>query len=288
MVVRPSFPIFKGAYMELLSRLGSIVVIDLLLAGDNAVVIALAVRALPGRQRLLGRVFGTAAAVGLRVALIALATVLLEIPYMQLAGGLALVWVAVKLVRPAGGGAGHVSAGRSLYHAIWLIVVADVVMSLDNILGVAAAAHGDLRLVVFGIALSVPIVVWGSGLLGRLMERFAWTVWLGGGVLGYVAGEMIFEDPAVLRRLGGASALAGVVSVVPGIVIVAIGWWTNRSRALRRGEPRLYRVCRQIVRRPTAWLRPMPGILRHLNTRVTPELRRRWWMGTSKSDRRRR
>jgi YjbE family integral membrane protein len=218
---------------EFLARLGTIVVIDLLLAGDNAVVIALAVRALPKRQQFFGRLFGTGAAVGLRVALIALATVLLEIPYMQLAGGLALVWIAIKLVRPAAGGEGHVSAGRSLYHAIWLIVVADVVMSLDNVLGVAAAAHGDLRLVVFGIALSVPIVVWGSGLLGRLMDRFAWTVWLGGGVLGYVAGTMAFEDPAVLRWLGGASALADVVSIALALVIVAIGWWTERGRRAR-------------------------------------------------------
>jgi YjbE family integral membrane protein len=218
---------------EFLARLGTIVVIDLMLAGDNAVVIALAVRALPKRQQLFGRVFGTAAAVGLRVALIALATILLEIPYVQLAGGLALIWIAIKLVRPAESREGHVSEGRSLYHAIWLIVLADVVMSLDNVLGVAAAAHGDLRLVVFGIALSVPIVVWGSGLLGRLMDRFAWTVWLGGGVLGYVAGEMIFEDPAVLRWLGGASRLADAVSIALGLVIVAIGWWTERSRRAR-------------------------------------------------------
>ena len=215
---------------EFLARLGTIVVIDLLLAGDNAVVIALAVRPLPKRQQFIGRVFGTAAAVVLRVALITLATALLKIPWMQLAGGLALVWIAVKLVRSARTGESQLRSGQSLYHAIGIIVFADVVMSLDNVLGVAAAAHGDLRLVVFGIALSVPIVVWGSSVLGRLMERFAWVVWVGGGVLGYVAGEMFFADPAVGRLLDGAHALPCVVSVAPAFVIAAIGWWEERRR----------------------------------------------------------
>jgi YjbE family integral membrane protein len=225
---------------EFLARLGTIVVIDLLLAGDNAVVIALAVRSLPKRQQFVGRVFGTVGAVSLRVALIAIATVLLKIPFMQLTGGLALVWIALKLVRPAGNGAAHVRSGQSLYHAIGIIVFADVVMSLDNVLGVAAAAHGDLRLVVFGIALSVPIVVWGSSVLGRLMERFAWVVWIGGGVLGYVAGEMFFADPVVGRWVDGAPPLAYVVSTLLGLAIAAVGWWGERSR---RGDVRL-RACR--------------------------------------------
>jgi YjbE family integral membrane protein len=220
---------------EFVARLGTIVVIDLLLAGDNAVVIALAVRSLPKRQQLIGRVFGTAGAVVLRVALIALATVLLEIPFMRLAGGLALVWIAVKLVRPTREEEAHARPGRSLYHSIGIIVFADLVMSLDNVLGVAAAAHGDLRLVVFGIALSVPIVVWGSGVLGRMMERFAWLVWVGGGILGYVAGEMFFADPAIGRWRDGAPVLGYVVSAVLGLVIAAIGWWGERSR---RGDVR--------------------------------------------------
>ena len=114
-------------------------------------------------------------------------------------------------------------------------------MSLDNVLGVAAAAHGDLRLVVFGIALSVPIVVWGSGVLGRLMERFAWVVWVGGGILCYVAGEMFFADPAVGRWRDGAPALAYVVSAVLGLVIAAMGWWGARSQ---RGNVRRLRACR--------------------------------------------
>jgi len=216
---------------EFLARLGTIVVIDLLLAGDNALVIALAVRSLPKRQQLAGRMFGTAGAVVLRVVLITLATVLLKVPFMQLVGGIALVWIAVKLVRqPADDSGAHVRPARSLYHAIGIIVFADLVMSLDNVLGVAAAAHGDLKLVVFGIALSVPIVVWGSGLLARLMGRFTWIVWVGGGILGYVAGEMFFADPAVGRWIDGAPALGYVVSSVLGLVIAAVGWWGDRSR----------------------------------------------------------
>jgi YjbE family integral membrane protein len=216
---------------EFFARLGTIVIIDLLLAGDNALVIALAVRSLPRRQQLLGRVFGTAGAVVLRVVLIAIATVLLKIPFMQLVGGLALVWIALKLVRQPGEDDGaHGQAARSLYHAIGIIIFADLIMSLDNVLGVAAAAHGDLRLVVFGIALSVPIVVWGSGLLARLMGRFPWIVWVGSGILGYVAGEMFFADPALSRWIDGAPALPYVVSSLIGLVIVALGWWGDRIR----------------------------------------------------------
>ncbi|HMH51915.1 MAG TPA: TerC family protein [Candidatus Acidoferrum sp.] len=220
---------------EFLARLGSIVVIDLLLAGDNAVVIALAVRSLPPREQFFGRMFGTVGAVVLRVALIAVATVLLRIPFMQLAGGLALIWIALKLVRPADNGEAHVHSARSLYHAIGIIVFADLVMSLDNVLGVAAAAHGDMRLVVFGIALSVPIVVWGSGLVSRLMGRFNWVVWIGGGILGYVAGEMVFADPLVARWVNGTPALAYVVSLALAAAIAAAGWWGERSR---RGDVR--------------------------------------------------
>jgi YjbE family integral membrane protein len=218
---------------EFLARLGSIVVIDLLLAGDNAVVIALAVRSLPPREQFFGRMFGTAGAVVLRVALIALATILLTIPFMQLGGGLALIWIALKLVRPADSGEAHVRSASSLYHAIGIIVFADLVMSLDNVLGVAAAAHGDLRLVVFGIALSVPVVVWGSGLVSKLMARFSWVVWIGGGILGYVAGEMIFADPLVARWVDGAPAMTHVVPPALALVVAAAGWWGERLTACR-------------------------------------------------------
>jgi YjbE family integral membrane protein len=218
---------------EFWARLASIVVIDLSLAGDNALVIALAVRSLPAREQWLGRIWGTAAAVGLRLLFIALVSALLTIPLLQCVGGLLLLWIAVKLVRPGGGdGEGEVRHGASLRQAVWIIVVADVTMSLDNVLAVAAAARGDLLLVTFGIALSLPIVVWGSGLLARLMTRHAWIIWVGGGVLGYVAGEMITDDPLVRAWLGAhADTIDDPVSVLLAIGLTLLGWWLARSAA---------------------------------------------------------
>jgi YjbE family integral membrane protein len=215
---------------EFLARLWTIVLIDLLLAGDNALVIALAVRSLPKRQQMLGRVFGTAGAVLLRIVLITVATALLGLPFLQVVGGFLLIWIAVKLVRPPAEDEPRVREGGSLSGAIGTIIVADTVMSVDNVLGVAGAAHGDMRLVVFGIALSIPIVVWGSGLLARLMTRFTWIIWVGGGVLGYVAGEMVLADHAVGRFTGGAPVLDYVLPPIVALVMVAVGWWHERSR----------------------------------------------------------
>lgn len=221
---------------EFWARLLGIVLIDISLAGDNALVIALAVRELPPRQQLLGRIWGTVGAVALRVAFIAVVSLLLRIPLLQLAGGLALIWIAIRLVRP--GQASHEGTrhGASLREAIWIVIVADVTMSLDNVLGVAAAARGDMALVLFGIGLSLPLVVWGSGLLATLMARHEWIVWLGGGVLGYVAGEMMANDPIVERWLGRAAEAADQwLSVVLGVLVLGLGWWLGRSAA-RRGR----------------------------------------------------
>ena len=218
-------------------RLLGIILIDISLAGDNALVIALAVRGLPRRQQLLGRIWGTAGAVGLRIAFIAVVSALLAIPLLQLAGGLALVWIAVRLVRPVRNGDAATRAGTSLGEAIWIIVVADVTMSLDNVLGIAAAAKGDLLLVAFGIGLSLPLVVWGSGLLARLMERHEWIVWVGGGVLGYVAGEMMSDDPVVRRWLGhAAEAVDQWLSIALGVFVLGLGWWLGRAASDTRGR----------------------------------------------------
>ncbi len=213
---------------EFWARLLGIIVIDLTLAGDNALVIALAVRTLPRRQQLYGRLWGTAGAVVLRVSLIAVATVLLRIPLLQLVGGLVLLWIAVKLVRQQGGGESQVKEGTSLREAIWIIIVADAVMSVDNVLAVAAAAHGDLLLVIVGIGLSLPIVVWGSGLLATLMNKFGWIIWLGGGILGYVAAEMVIDDPILHRWLGDEPPGVGALPIVLGLAIAALGWWLTR------------------------------------------------------------
>ncbi len=210
-----------------------IVLIDLALAGDNALVIALAVRTLPKRQQFYGRVWGTAGAVGLRLLFIAIITYLLRIPLLQAVGGAVLLWIAVKLVRQSDeAGEGHVRHGTTLLEAIWIIIVADVVMSLDNVIGVAGAAEGDLTLVVFGIGLSIPIVVWGSGILATLMNRYGWIILVAGGILGEVAGKMIVHDHMIVQRVGEAPDLvewAVRLCLAGGIVL--IGWIAARRRA---------------------------------------------------------
>lgn len=222
---------------EFWARWLGIVLIDLTLAGDNALVIALAVRSLPARQQLWGRIWGTVGAVSLRVVFIALVTSLLKIPLLQLAGGLALIWIALKLVRPASAGSSHVRQGTTLREAIWIIVIADVVMSLDNVIAISAAAHGDMRLVVFGLLLSIPLVVWGSGMLARLMLRHSWIIWLGGGVLGFVAGEMIFHDRMVNAWLGQIpTAVHRAVSLMLAAGITLVGWRHARRSHFPAGE----------------------------------------------------
>ena len=218
---------------EFWARVFGIIVIDLTLAGDNALVIALAVRTLPKRQQFLGRIWGTLGAVGLRLAFITVATFLMRIPFLQVVGGVLLLWIAFKLVHKETGAEEHVRQGGSLREAVWIIIVADAVMSLDNVLAVAAAAHGDMRLVVFGIALSLPIVVWGSGILATLMNRFIWIIWIGGGILGYVAGEMIMKD----KGFGWVDHSLPVVRwlpIVPAVIIFVLGWWFNSQNGRKK------------------------------------------------------
>ena len=214
-----------------------IVLIDLALAGDNALVIALAVRTLPKRQQFLGRIWGTVGAVGLRLLFIAIITYLLGIPLLQVVGGLLLIWIAIKLVRQSDAhGEGHVRQGTSLLEAIWIILVADVVMSLDNVIGVAGAAEGDMRLVVFGIALSIPIVVWGSGVLASLMNRYTGIILIAAGILGEVAGKMIAHDDFITSRFGMSPVVEWTLRLGLPAVIVLIGWLTVRRRAAAAGS----------------------------------------------------
>jgi len=204
-----------------------IIWIDILLSGDNAVVIALACRKLPVQQRLWGVVLGTLVAISLRVVFAGLVTTLMKVAYLKLVGGVLLLWIAVKLLGPEENGkSGEVEAVDNLWRAVRIIAIADVVMSLDNVLAVAGAAHGNLVLVVFGIALSLPLVVWGSGLLARLMTRYPWIIWLGGGILGYVAGEMILKDDLMRGWLGKlVDVLRYPLPIAFGVVLTALGWW---------------------------------------------------------------
>ena len=213
-----------------------IVLIDLALAGDNALVIALAVRTLPPRQQLFWRIWGTLGAVVLRLAFIFIVTYLLGIPLLQFVGGVLLIWIALKLVLQTEGGDGgdaHVRQGTTLLGAIGIIIVADVIMSLDNVIGVAGAAEGDMRLVVFGIGLSIPIVVWGSGVLARLMNRYPWIILVAGGVLGEVAGKMMLHDHFIVSRFGEAhDAVEAALRIGLAVAIMLVGWLVTRRRAL--------------------------------------------------------
>jgi YjbE family integral membrane protein len=216
---------------EFWGRLLEIGILNMLLSGDNAVVIALAVRALPGRQRLLGQIGGTVGAVVLRLLFVGVISMLLRVPLLRLVGGLLLIWIAYRLVRPADERATGRRRAASFWESVWIIVVADITMSLDNVLAVAAAAHGDMVLVTLGIAMSVPIVVWGSGVLAGLMNRYPWIIWAGGGLLGYVAGDMLLEDPLVVDWLGAVGP--ALEYPVPGALAVAltlVGWWMARPK----------------------------------------------------------
>jgi YjbE family integral membrane protein len=215
---------------EFWGKWGSIVLLDLVLAGDNALVIALAVRSLPAKQQFWGRMWGTLGAVVLRLVFIAAITWLLTVPLLRFVGGLVLIWIAFKLVHEPLPEEGHVREGATLKEAIGIIVLADVVMSFDNVMAISGAARGDFMLVVFGLLLSLPLVVWGSGLLAKLMNHFPLIIWLGGGVLGWVAVKMMLDDPLVIGWLGEqiAQRLQGIAPSVVGVVLGALGWWFAR------------------------------------------------------------
>jgi len=187
--------------LKFLTSLLSIVVIDLILAGDNAVVIAMAVRGLPKEQRKKGIFFGAGAAVGLRVICTFFVAQLLTISYVKLAGGAVILWIAVKLFVEGTGEEPLKERAASVWQAVKLIVIADISMSIDNMLAVGGASHGNMFLLLFGLGLSVPFVVFTSNLLSMLMDRFPIIIYIGAAILGKVGGEMIVTDPFTVRIL---------------------------------------------------------------------------------------
>jgi YjbE family integral membrane protein len=208
-----------------------IIFVNILLSGDNAVVIALACRNLSQRQRRVGIFWGVLGAIGLRIVLTFFAMNLLAYPWLRLVGGALLVWIGVKLIAQDDGGEHKVKASDRLLTAVWTIIVADLVMSLDNVVAVAAAAKGDGPLIVFGLIISIPIVIVGSQIFMRLIARFPVLVLAGGGLLGYIAGEMAVEEPALQSWI--AANAAGIVWIVPAagfVVVVSAGLWLTRRR----------------------------------------------------------
>ncbi len=206
-----------------------IIMVNILLSGDNAVVIALACRNLSPDRRRQGIFWGVVGAVLLRIVLTFFAVSLLRNPYLKIVGAVLLLWIGIKLVGEQDGGEHNVDASNNLLSAIWTILVADLVMSLDNVMAVAAAAKGNIPLIVFGLIVSIPIVVVGSQLIVRLIERFPVVVVAGGGLLGFIAGEMAVEDPAVAPWVAANYPALGWVSPAVGVaIVVVIGLWLLR------------------------------------------------------------
>ena len=215
--------------------LGQIIIIDILLGGDNAVVIALACRKLPPAQRAKGIIWGTAGAIILRVILIAFAMTLLNLPFLKFVGAILLVWIGMKLLAPDEDGHGDVAGSDRLLAAIKTIIVADLVMSVDNVIAIAGAAQNagehSMLLVVLGLLISIPIIVWGSQLVIKLMERFPAIITAGGMLLGWIAGGMLVTDPVFANpdkwqwmvKIAQTDTIRYAASVAGALLVLALG-----------------------------------------------------------------
>lgn len=217
--------------LKFLFAIFNIVISDIVLAGDNAVVIAMAVRSLPERERRLGTLLGASVAVALRIVLTFFVAQMMNLPYLKLVGGLLILWIAVKvLVDNEEHQAGEAQAG-GLMQAMWMILVADLTMSLDNVLAVAGASHGNLWLLIFGLGLSIPLVVFASSMLSTLMDKYPVIAYLGSMVLGRVGAEMILGDPLVsgVVHLGDWEHRAVEVVAAVGVLVVAKLWMKRKG-----------------------------------------------------------
>jgi YjbE family integral membrane protein len=210
-----------------------IVLIDLLLAGDNALIIALAVRQLPKRERLLTTALGAAGAVAMRVALTFVASRALNVEFLKLAGGLFILWIAVKVLVDASEPPAAASAPSQLLKAVWYVMFADLTMSVDNILAIAGASRGSFELIFFGLVVSIPFVVFSSNLLASLMNRYPALVYLGAGILGKVGGDMVMTDGFVARTLAPSPTVQVIVdgALAAGLVVAGLLLRRKKSKA---------------------------------------------------------
>ena len=211
------------------AALGSIILANVVLSGDNAVVIALAARSLPPEQQKKAIFWGSAAAIVMRIVLTLIAVEMLKWPYLKIIGGLLLLYIGVSLLMEEGDGDGEHKATGGLLAAIRTILVADLVMSLDNVLAVAAAAKGNTPLLIIGLAISIPLIIFGSTLMIKVMERFPIIITLGAALLGFLAGEMLLTDPAVTQRFGELSHdVVNSAGAIGAVFVVAVGLWLQK------------------------------------------------------------
>ncbi len=215
------------------AALGSIILANIVLSGDNAVVIALAARSLPPEQQKKAIFWGSAAAIVMRIVLTLIAVEMLKWQFLKIIGGLLLLYIGVSLLMEEGDGEGEHKETGGLMAAIRTILVADLVMSLDNVLAVAAAAKGNTPLLVIGLAISIPLIIFGSTLMIKVMERFPIIITLGAALLGFLAGEMLLTDPAVTLRFGELSHdVVNAAGAIGAVFVVAVGLWLQkRARA---------------------------------------------------------
>ncbi|MDR6520271.1 MULTISPECIES: TerC family protein [Variovorax] len=229
---------------------GQIIMIDILLGGDNAVVIALACRKLPPAQRTQGILWGTAGAIALRVILIFFALTLLAIPFLKLVGAILLVWIGIKLLAPEhDDGHGNITGSDKLWGAVKTVIVADLVMSVDNVIAIAGAAQGagdshQMPLVIFGLLVSIPIIVWGSQLVIKLMDRFPMIITAGGMLLGWIAGTMAVSDPALANtaawtwvpKVPQTDVIKYAAGVIGALLVLVVGKWVAARHARNKHE----------------------------------------------------
>ena len=210
--------------------------INILLSGDNALVIAMACRGLPPKQRVWGMILGAGVAVGLRVVFTGIVATLMTLPYLKIVGGLALFYIAVKLLVPEDENEGETEAVDHLWRAVRIVAVADIIMSLDNVIAIAAAAGGNMALMVIGLAISIPLIVAGAALIMALLDKFPVLVWAGAGLLGWIVGEVIATDPVVANYLtatygeGIAHQVELASAVVGAALVLLVGGLWRRSK----------------------------------------------------------
>jgi YjbE family integral membrane protein len=235
-----------GSYGVTAVAVAKIIGINIILSGDNAVVIALACRSLPPRQRMLGILLGAGAAVILRIIFTVIVNQLLGIHYLKLAGGLLLFWIAVKLLIQDEADEESVRGGSSVWEAVKIVAIADIVMSLDNVLAIAAAAGGDTFLIIFGLIISIPLVIGGATLITNLLTRYPVLVWAGAALLGWVAGELLATEPALMPAVETLAQTLGVSTktiargfeVIGALVVIGVGRILVRKAAAKEGARR--------------------------------------------------